>query len=391
MLIWVIGRTLPEMKTGMMGLFEFEQAQALQKYGGNDVKVCYLYADNRSVKVLRCFGRNNCIKDNVDVFGSAMPVGGLPQGLFQPLKTLCMKKAVAECEKEFGKPDIIHIHFPLLTMTESIWNNLKNYNVPIFVTEHWSKVQTKEIELFRIKLLKKIVSEAEDYICVGHFLKDSIKELTNVDREISVIPNMVSPEFRPLDIEDKDKNYFDFLTAGRLVPLKRFDIVIEAFAKMFNNNPNVHLTVAGGGEMEQALRKQIEQLGMKNQIKMTGRLSHDEIAKLMQKTDCFVSASVLETFGVPFIEAWSCGKPVICVKPNAIELYVTEKNGLLVSADNSDEMGEAMLTVFNNRNQYSSHDIAEMAENQFSQRAIAGELLKRFRNACEKNNNKVIN
>lgn len=391
MLIWVIGRTLPEIKTGMMGLFEFEQAQALQKYGGNDVKVCYLYADNRSVKVLRHFGRNNCTRDGIDVFGSAMPVGGLPQGLFQTLKASCMKKAITECEKKYGKPDVIHIHFPLLTMTESIWDALKSYNVPIFVTEHWSKVQTKEIEPFRIKLLQKIVSEAEDYICVGHFLKYSVKELTGVEREIPVIPNMVSSEFRPSDVEDKKKNTFDFLTAGRLVPLKRFDIVIEAFAETFNNNPDVHLTVAGGGEMEQVLRKQIEQLDMKNQITMTGRLSHKEIAGLMKKTDCFVSASVLETFGVPFIEAWSCGKPVIGVKPSPIEFYVTEKNGLLVSANNLDEMSEAMLTVFNNRKQYSSHDIAEMAENQFSQKAIAGELLKRFHNACEKNNNKVIN
>ena len=382
MQIWVIGRTLPEIKTGMMGLFEFEQAQALQKYGGKDVKVCYLYADNRSVKVLRCFGKNNCTKDSIDVFGYAMPIGGLPQGLFQPLKTSYLKRAMKECEKKFGKPDIIHIHFPLLTLTESIWNYLKSYNIPIFVTEHWSKVQTKEIEPFRIELLKKVVSEATDYICVGYLLRDSVKELTGNNRELPVIPNMVSPDFKPLsDVKNTDKASFNFLTVGRLVRFKRFEIAIKAFAKSFRNNPDIHLTVAGGGEMEQELRKQIEQLGMENQITMTGRLSHHEIAKLMQKTDCFVSASILETFGVPFIEAWSCGKPVIGVKPSSIEFYVTEKNGLLVSADNSDEMAEAMQNVYKNREKYSSCDIAEMAEKWFSQKAVAGELLTKFYNA----------
>lgn len=382
MKIWVIGRTLPEIKTGMMGLFEFEQAQALQKYSGKDVKVCYLYADNRSVKVLRQFGKNNSVKDGIDVFGYAMPVGGLPQGLFQPVKTSYLEKAMNDCEKKYGKPDVIHIHFPLLTLTESVWDYIKSYNVPVFVTEHWTKVQTKEIEPFRVKLLKKVAAESTDYICVGYPLRESVMQLTGNNREMPVIPNMVSPEFRPLT-ENINKTSFDFLTVGRLVPVKRFEIAVEAFAKAFRSNPDVCLTIAGGGELEQPLRKQIEQLDMKNQIKMTGRLSHDDVAKLMQKTDCFVSASVLETFGVPFIEAWSCGKPVIAVKPSPIEFYLTEKNGLLVSADNPDEMAEAMRNIYNNREKYSSMEIAETAEKIFSQKAVAGELLERFYNACK--------
>ena len=66
MRIWVIGRTVPEVKTGMMGIFEFEQAQALQRYG-SDVQVSYLFADNRSVKVLRVFGKDCRVKDEVAV------------------------------------------------------------------------------------------------------------------------------------------------------------------------------------------------------------------------------------------------------------------------------------------------------------------------------------
>lgn len=388
MRIWVIGRTVPEVKTGMMGLFEFEQATALQAYG-ESVEVCYLYADNCSVKVLRLLGKDCRIKEGIPVFGTALPVGGLPQRLFQPIKTHSLKQAMRICEQQHGKPDIIHIHFPLLTMTSTLWAQLRAYHVPLFVTEHWSKVQTKKIAPFRIRLLQQIVEEATAFITVGYPLRDSVRALTGTKRELLVIPNMVSNAFRPVASSVQTTEPFRFLTVGRLVPDKRFSVVIDAFTKAFRDQPMIQLTIAGGGKLEGALRQQIEQLHMGAQITMTGQLEHSAIAQLMQQCSCFVSASVLETFGVPFIEAWSCGKPILGVQPSSIEIYVTPQNGMLVPADDANALAAAMQEIYAHHSEYDATQIAAEAENRFSQRAVATELLQHYRSALEKTTEKT--
>lgn len=375
MRIWVIGRTVPEVKTGMIGLFEFEQAQALQRFG-EDVQVSYLFADNRSVKVLRQCGKDIRVKDGVPLYGKYLPVGGLPQFLFQPMKTRNLRAAMKACEEQ-GKPDVIHVHFPLLTLTDGIWETLKSYGVPIFITEHWTKVQTKQLEPFRVKLLKTVVEEAAAYICVGHPLRDSVVELTGTKRELPVIPNMVSPLFYPAEHPAQHER-LRFLTVGRLVPVKRFSVVVDAFAKAFAGDETKHLTIAGGGALYDALQKQIRSLGIEQQVTMTGAVKHEQVAELMRETDCFVSASVLETFGVPFIEAWSCGKPVIGVKPSPIEAYLHEGNGILVPPDDSAALAEALKQMAARRAAFSGTAIAQEAETKFSQRAVANALLCRM-------------
>ena len=93
-----------------------------------------------------------------------------------------------------------------------------------------------------MSLLKKIVEEAAEFVCVGYPLRDSVKELTGTSRELPVIPNMVSPLFHPAN-EQKTDDIFRFITVGRLVPMKRFNIVIDAFAKAFKDHENVQLLV----------------------------------------------------------------------------------------------------------------------------------------------------
>ncbi|MBR6616491.1 MAG: glycosyltransferase [Oscillospiraceae bacterium] len=375
MRIWVIGRTVPEEKTGMIGIFEFEQAQALQHFG-DDVQVSYLFSDNRSIKALRTCGKDYRKKEDVSLYGSYLPVGGLPQFLFQPLKSSKLCSAMKKCE-ESGMPDAIHVHFPLLTMTDKIWDKLKSYGVPIFVTEHWSKVQTKKLEPFRVSLLKKIVEEAAEFVCVGYPLRDSVKELTGTSRELPVIPNMVSPLFHPAN-EQKTDDIFRFITVGRLVPMKRFNIVIDAFAKAFKDHENVQLIVAGGGELADTLKNQVQNLGIEKQVTMTGAVEREKVAELMRQADCLVSASVLETFGVPFIEAWSSGKPVIAVKPSAIEAYLHEANGMLVPPDDADALAHAMEQMAAQYDRFSCSAIASEAEAKFSQASVAKELLRRM-------------
>ena len=360
-----------------MGIFEVEQAKALSNNGCN---VIYAFCDTRSIKGLRKYGKVTENTNDVTVYGYHLPIGGIPQKIFSKIKLSYVKKILNKIIETHGTPDAIHIHFPLLTLTEDIWELLKSLNRPLVITEHWTKVQTKNLEPFRVKLLKKIVGESNEFICVGEPLRQSVEEITNTSKEIRIIPNMVSPLFyyEESKKENKENDRFDFITVGRLVDIKRFGLAIEAFSQTFSNNPNVYLTIVGGGPLYDDLKKKISEVKMENQIIMTGFLPREETAKQIRQSNAFVSASALETFGVPFIEAMASGKPVIGTKGGPIDIYINEYNGVLFEKDNVKDLSRAMELIYNDREKYDAKQIAKKANELFSEKAIAEELIRTF-------------
>lgn len=374
MYILTIGRAFPEKKTGMIGIFEYEQAKALSKAGN---KVVYGFCDNRSVKVFRKVGKFRNTQDNIEIYGRFLPVGGLPEKLHGKFKTPEFKKLIQTIIDEQGKPDVIHIHFPLLTLTSEIFEYLKGLGCKIVITEHWTKVQIKEISPFKEKLLCELADNADAFICVSSLLKKSVCEITNTKNEVYVVPNMVSDEFS-CSVKKNNSDKFDFVAVGRLVDVKRFNIDIDGFTKAFRGNKNVKLKIIGDGVLRSSLNTQIENLGMQNQIEMMGFKNRDEVARIVAESDCHVSASILETFGVPFIEGWVTGIPSIGVKGGPIDEHFNENNGLLYEADNSDALAEAMRQVYNSRDKYDRKAISEWAVSMFSSRCVADRLVEIF-------------
>lgn len=372
MYVLVIGRSYPDAKTGMMGIFEFEQARALQKIS---MKVVYAFCDTRSVKSLRIINNVSFIKDNVDVYGFHLPIGGMPRRLFELVKENRLKALISKIISEQGVPDIIHVHYPLLNLTIKSWEMLKDLEKPIVITEHWSKVQTMQIEPYRVELLRKVVKESDSFLCVGDPLRKSIVELTESNKQIGVLPNMVNPIFSFEKREINDRG-IKFIAIGRLVELKRFDLVIDAFSEAFANNTDIKLHIVGNGPLFNEMQMKIKELQMDHSIIMHGFLPREETAKLLKNCDAYVSASVLETFGVPYIEALACGKPVIGAKEGAIDRYITNSNGILFEKNNKEELVNALETMVDQYDQYNNKEIARNAESIFSERAIIEELKK---------------
>lgn len=98
----------------------------------------------------------------------------------------------------------------------------------------------------------------------------------------------------------KEKKEEVYVALGRLEPIKRFDLIIEAF-----NQNNKKLIIIGSGSIEKKLKKMansnISFLGFKNQ---------NEVAEIVSKSKALIHAGC-EGFGISMIEAQACGTPVI--------------------------------------------------------------------------------
>lgn len=382
MYVLVIGRSFPDVNTGMMGIFEFEQAVALNKFGFRSV---YAFCDNRSIKSLRVVNYVNFESNDIPIYGYHVPVGGLPRKLFDSIKAILFNSLLKKIIKDQGIPSIIHVHFPLINLNEKIWSLLKSLKVPIVVTEHWSKVLLKTIEPYRVELLKKIVKETDSFNCVGHQLKKSVEELTKTNKNIEVIPNMIQPIFN-YERKKKRSNRFDFISIGRLVDSKRFDLLIEAFSKAFSDKKNVYLNIVGDGPLYKELKIKIEKLDMEDRIIMHGFLKREKTAEMLKETDAYVSASIIETFGVPFIEAMACGKPVIGIKDSAINSYINNTNGILFNKDDLNDLTNSLIKLYKNRNNYNGKNISNKTMEIFGEKTITTKIVDIYNELLNKVN-----
>ena len=110
--------------------------------------------------------------------------------------------------------------------------------------------------------------------------------------------------YPPVDLQNytlcEQKQEF-YLTASRLVPYKRIDLIVEAFSQMGDRS----LIVIGDGEQMAKIRAKAS-----SNIKFLGHLEPEALREYMQKARAFVFAAE-EDFGITPVEAQACGTPVI--------------------------------------------------------------------------------
>jgi glycosyltransferase involved in cell wall biosynthesis len=186
-----------------------------------------------------------------------------------------------------------------------------------------------KIILHRLRIWDIIASNRVDYfIANSSHIARRIKK-TYLRDSIVIYP--------PVDVDlfeccsEKD-NYY--LTASRMVPYKRMDLIVEAFAAM----PDKKLIVIGDGpEMEK-----IKSRGAKN-IEIIGYQNSAVLKTYMQKAKAFVFAAE-EDFGIIVIEAMACGTPVIALNKGGTAETVTDMyNGVLFNEQSAQAIKEAVL------------------------------------------------
>ena len=153
-------------------------------------------------------------------------------------------------------------------------------------------------------------AQVDFFIANSQTVAERIKRLYG--REATVIYPPVDVEKFPL-VEKKEEFY---LAHSRLVPYKRVDLVVKAFAKM----PQRKLVVMGSGPEEKKLRK----LATPN---VTFLGWQKETAEVLGKARALIFPA-FEDFGIIPVEAMACGTPVIAYGKGGVTETVNEKTGL---------------------------------------------------------------
>ncbi|MFX3617535.1 MAG: glycosyltransferase family 4 protein [Sporolactobacillus sp.] len=179
--------------------------------------------------------------------------------------------------------------------------------------------------------------------------------------------------YPPVDVNNftYQGNKSDFyLTASRMVPYKKMDIIVRAFTKM----PNEKLVIIGDGPDFKKIKKIAEKF---SNIELLGYQNFEVLKKYMQNAKGFVFAAE-EDFGITPVEAQACGTPVIAFgKGGSVETVINigkeNPTGVLYKSQTADSIVEAIACFEKNLNSFKAKNCRKNAE-QFSEERFRQEI-----------------
>jgi glycosyltransferase involved in cell wall biosynthesis len=130
---------------------------------------------------------------------------------------------------------------------------------------------------------------------------------------------------------------------GRLVPIKRVDVLLEALASARAQGADVVLVVVGGGECEPQLRAQADALGIAAAVRFVGYRA--DIASLLAAGDVAVLSSANEGTPVALIESAAAGLPLVATDVGGVRDVVADGTGRLVRAGDAAGLGDAIAAL----------------------------------------------
>ncbi|MHB1518606.1 MAG: glycosyltransferase family 4 protein [Acidimicrobiales bacterium] len=171
--------------------------------------------------------------------------------------------------------------------------------------------------------------------------REIVERLGIPDRRVAVSPPGVEPRFTP---GGERSHQPMVLAVGRLVPVKRFHLLIEALVRVKARLGALTAVIAGDGYERPALEALVHRHGAEGWLSLPGYVDDDRLLDLYRQTWVVASTSLREGWGMTVTEAGACGTPAVVSKIGGHEDAVLDgRSGIL--ADGPDAFVSALEAV----------------------------------------------
>ncbi|AHM61791.1 group 1 glycosyl transferase [Flammeovirgaceae bacterium 311] len=190
-------------------------------------------------------------------------------------------------------------------------------------------------------------NRVDHFIANSYFIARRIKKVYRRDADV-IYPPVDTAAFKLH--ENKEEFY---LTASRMVPYKKIDIIVEAFSHM----PDKKLVVIGSGPDYDKIKAK----ATKN-VELLGYQPFEELKHYMQRAKAFIFAAE-EDFGIIPVEAQACGTPVIAYgRGGSLETVSAPHTGLFFYEQTAKAIGEAVKVFEAHKVSFDPFNIRQHAE-----------------------------
>ncbi len=178
-------------------------------------------------------------------------------------------------------------------------------------------------------------------------LPSSIKH----NRVLEFVENGVDPARFRVSPDKTGRENLSIIYMGRLVDVKRVDLLIDACEKLVGKM-NFRTHIVGDGPLRGTLESQVQQKSLTDHVQFHGWLPQVAAADMLRDSDVMVLPSMRECGGAVVLEAMASGVPVIAAKWGGPADYVVEETGILIPPATPDvfvkELTDAILWMAKN-------------------------------------------
>jgi D-inositol-3-phosphate glycosyltransferase len=258
--------------------------------------------------------------------------------------------------KVIRKCDLVHAHGHVYMSSYLAGKVARKHKKPFILTQHNTFIDYQSwlntIEhLNDLTIGKAVLKDADRIIVVSKKTRDYVRRLGANKAKTSVIYNGVDVNyFHPANKGESRKklglpdNRQIILSVRRLVYKNGVDTLIESVASVVRNHPDTLFVVAGKGPSRKLIEGRIKELGIEDNIKLTGFVPDKLLPIYYDAADYFILPSASgEGLPLVLLEAMACGLPVIATKVGGTpEIIQHMNNGILVPPRNPEAMAETM-------------------------------------------------
>ena len=130
------------------------------------------------------------------------------------------------------------------------------------------------------------------------------------------------------------------LAVGNLYPVKGHTHLVAALGRLAPRHPDLHVVIAGRGELAEALAGQAWELGVGDRLHLVGLRS--DIPNLLAGADLFVLPSLSEGLPLALLEAMFAGRPIVASDVGGIGAALGDEGGLLVPPRSAEALAAGM-------------------------------------------------
>ena len=197
--------------------------------------------------------------------------------------------------------------------------------------------------------LKKTIQQADFIYCMN----ESVPKAINLhNKEYSIMPSVATDDYGYEPEADSGK--FTLISAGRLVPLKGYDLSILAFASFLRKldekeRDNCELVIVGSGPELGLYKRLCQENGVQDQVTFIQWVARKDLMELFRKSSAFLFPSH-EGAGMVVPEALSFGLPVICLDNHGPGEFIDESCGYAIPIQDYHntviKLGEAIYDLY---------------------------------------------
>jgi glycosyltransferase involved in cell wall biosynthesis len=225
---------------------------------------------------------------------------------------------------------ILHTHGYKATILGGLVARL--CHIPLLCTYHGEARHVPELKGY-VSIENCFVRKAAKIIAVSRPITNELISRGVSEEKISVIYNGMEDPFNSQStwlIQNERAFFPHLLCVGRLVTLKRYDLVLDALSILKMRYPEVGLSIAGEGPEENTLKKRADELGLQSSVRFLGYVSNTR--PLYDEANIFILSSDTEGTPLALLEAMAASKPIIATAVGSIpDMIVHGQHALIIS------------------------------------------------------------